>query len=220
MGFIDNIEMSLCLTLDNEESSNMFDMIHSNFLEVADIWIDKFLVGTDCKDVDELPPVHADSVKRKSWTDRTNAYNAYRAHRAMIERAVDEGVENLLIVEDDAVLRPAYFEWVVSEASLFLDSNPWDMIYLGSYYRKHGSIEVASNVIRLSGETGWHCVLLNRTMFGKLLDLPVLGPMDWMCSQTIHGSHMCYGLTPSVSLQLETYSNIEEKTVSYNNFLV
>ena len=136
MGFVDNIEMSLCLTLDNENSSDMFDMIHSNFLEVADIWTDKFLIGTDFKDVDELPPAHADSLKRESWTSRTNAYNAYRAHRAMIERAVEEGVENLLIVEDDAVLRPSYFDSVVAEAGKFLDSNHWDMIYFGSYYRK------------------------------------------------------------------------------------
>ena len=64
--FLTSIDLSLCLTLDREEaevqpsSEAMFDMVHSNFLEVGDIWLDRFIAGKGevCHivDTDELPP--------------------------------------------------------------------------------------------------------------------------------------------------------------------
>ena len=228
--FLTSIDLSLCLTLDREEteteasSEAMFDMVHSNFLEVGDIWLDRFIAGKgeDCHivDTDELPPDLEGSCPRESWRARPNAYNAWKAHREIIKNGIHHNAENLLIVEEDCVLRPSYFDWVLNGASEFLMTQNWDMIYFGSYYRKSSSIEVHPNVIRMAGETGWHCVLINKRMFDVLLSLPALGPMDWLCADRIHQKHICYGLTPSVALQLETYSAVEDKMTNYNTHLV
>lgn len=65
----------------------------------------------------------------KWWRQGNGAWGCYRSHLALIERCLNEGVESVLLLEDDAVF-PTGFS---AAAAQFLNALPdnWQMAYLG-----------------------------------------------------------------------------------------
>lgn len=66
------------------------------------------------------------------WTEGGGAWGCMQSHRQVLERALMDRVDRLLVLEDDAVLRPAF----AAEVGRFLDRVPpdWDQLMLGGQH--------------------------------------------------------------------------------------
>lgn len=83
------------------------------------------------------------------WRANAGAWGCYRSHLRILKQAIEDGVDSVLIFEDDAVFAPDFAE----RCREFLDALPpdWDMIYLGgehSHVRRRPPTRINAFVMR------------------------------------------------------------------------
>lgn len=73
-----------------------------------------------------------------AWQDGGGAYGCMQSHRQVLERAILDHVERLLVLEDDLVLRPGFRDEVIR----FLREVPddWDQLMLGGQHYGEAAI--------------------------------------------------------------------------------
>ncbi len=160
------------------------------------------------------PPPH--------WSGSPGTYHHWRAFRHVLEDAKRDGVENLLILEDDVDFTPD-FDRVVSDATeqmyeMGAALPRWDLLYYGANHTWHRTDELAPNVLGLNGSYCIHCLGVRRRMFDPILSLPCVGVMDLMLSQHIHHDYNCYAIWPSVAVQRPGTSYLSEGFQDYNHY--
>src|SRR3990167_323499 len=66
------------------------------------------------------------------YTANKGHYNAFLCHKKMAQRAIDEGVKNVLFLEDDAYFIEDRIKFI-NDAKFenFLNNETWDICYLG-----------------------------------------------------------------------------------------
>lgn len=164
------------------------------------------------------------------WQDSDKTYSQLIAIRSILRAAKDDGVENLLFLEDDVDFTPEFDE-VVVRATEQLESSAtempdgrhiplpkWDMLYYGANHTWHRTDQLHENVLGLSGSYCLHCVGIRRRMFEPLLNLPDEKVMDWMISTYIHHQYDCYAIWPSVAIQRPGFSYLNSKHQDYSSW--
>jgi hypothetical protein len=75
---------------------------------------------------------------------------------------------------------------------------------------------INARVLRLSETYGLHCVGIKATLFERILMLisGLRKPVDVYYSD-IQKIHPCYGFHPSIALQREGFSDIQNREVNY-----
>lgn len=157
-------------------------------------------------DVEECPPMLPGSTDYPTWWNRPNAFNAWLCHKQIITRAKKEGVESLLLLEDDSVFEEDFDE-VMTNAHL--DRCGFDMLYLGWYSNGHLHSTPNQNLKIMRGGGGFHGVILNRRIIELLDAVEPKGPYDWICGKRHHHQMNCYAVYPDVITQRDGHSYVE-----------
>jgi hypothetical protein len=119
------------------------------------------------------------------WKQSAGAWGCMMSHARIIEDCLREGVERVLILEDDAILVEGFAERV----ERFLDRVPddWDQLYLGGQHLKNP---------RRINELVYECVNVNRThchaMSRKFMSRfyrHILNAQDYMTNPGHHIDH-------------------------------
>ncbi len=153
-----------------------------------------------------------------TWRNSLGAYYFHLGFRAIIKSALDDGIENLLYIEDDLFFTPD-FDDVLEKAIVQLDDLPeWDMLYYGANHTWHKTTVFDENVLKLHGSYTTHCIGIRRHMFEPLLALPEVEVTDLMISQVIHNRYNCYCLWPNVAQQLPGASFITPGYQDYSEY--
>jgi len=95
----------------------------------------------------------------------------------------------------------------------------WDMLYFGGNHNKHIGKEINllnEKIIKLNETYGIHCVVINNTLYDLILNIITKRdkPIDVYYAD-IQKSYNCYGFNPSIALQRESFSDIQNKNVNY-----
>lgn len=213
---INQIERAVCLTLDKRIALGR-DVV----IQAANYGLDVklFMAGDgtlpityDHIDINELPPRYPESLTYPSWTTKPNAYNAWQCHQKIIREAYDDGLNNLLMLEDDVFFEKDFIE-ILEKTTAFFNSNTWDMIYFGWYSNDHLQDIGQEHVYRMMGGGGFHAVLLNRDMLQILYDVPPLGPFDFITGVFFHKHIDAYAIYPNIISQHNGYSYVEHGTL-------
>lgn len=65
--------------------------------------------------IDVFPAVDGQLEERpKGWKSQPGAWGCYRSHQAIIERAIADGIERLLVLEDDCTFLPGFSDRLAS----------------------------------------------------------------------------------------------------------
>lgn len=209
---INQIERAVCLTLDKR-----IDMGRDVQKQAAkyNINVELFVAGDgagellyDHIDIQELPPKYHGSLSYPSWTTRYNAYNAWLCHNKILKMARQDGINNILMLEDDIIFEEDFSE-ILEKVTPFFNSNNWDMIYFGWYSNNHLQDIGEKHVYRMVGGGGFHGVLLNRYMIEELVDVPPLGPYDFITGVYYHKQILAYAIYPCIISQCSGYSYVE-----------
>lgn len=190
--------------------------IEKSFKERLNIKVEPFLVGDGSLgkdlyghvDVDELPPIYQESISYPTWHRRPNAYNCFLSHKKVLNKALRDGIETLLLLEDDVFIEED-FEEIYNGCINWLTQYTWDMLYLGSYNNNTTTPTDHPNIYRVQGCAGWHGVILKRNVIERLSDVPAIGPYDWICQKIIHPSFDCFCIHPSIVSQNDGFSYVE-----------
>lgn len=168
----------------------------------------------------------SDSVTRFSAVDGNTLINdtiinngelgILTTHINIINEAKEKGYKNILIIEDDIE-----FTEEILNLEQYMSSVPedWDMLYFGGNHNKHMGKQINflnEKIIKLNETYGIHCVVINNTIYDLILDLISRRgkPIDVYYAD-IQKSYNCYGFNPSIALQRESFSDIQNKNVNY-----
>ncbi|MFJ3214883.1 glycosyltransferase [Kitasatospora sp. NPDC086801] len=93
------------------------------------------------------------------------------SHRRAIQQARTDGLESLLVLEDDALFLPGS-TWVLRRALAELDGRAWSLLYLGGadWGRTFPRAEGCHHLEAVTGITTTHAIAYHHSVFADLLD--------------------------------------------------
>lgn len=188
-----------------------------------------FIVGDgELLDVRDYDKINVDVKLMKYWgygleDKKVRHWNAMISHRMMIKRAKAAGWSRFLMLEDDAYITNRFKQ--VTESINGLDLNEIDLLYLGWWIgdendkwnkdveEKYNNGEACIQELRRAG--GLHGVVINESMYDKILSLPLSNPIDSQLNQ-IHSSINSLVLLPKVIHIKSLYSECEGRLIERN----
>lgn len=211
-----------CLTVDKRWYENYLRVVA--YERLLNVEIKMFLAG-DGKTVplaydhvDVVPPPRSGYP---AWANRPNSYNAFLCFRKMVTAALEDGAESLLIMEDDVLFEdePLAADVITAAWRELAELDPeWDALYFGANHTYCPTTQVAPHLLRLNGSGCFHCVLMSRRAFPKLLALPMREPIDGCFGKLVHPDGHSYGVWPNVALTKPGFSHCEGGNVDYREY--
>jgi hypothetical protein len=208
-----NIERAVCLTLDKriDDGNSVVAVAAQHNIDV-----ELFIAGDGSSDlpyrhidIQERPPMYNKTLCYPSWISRYNAYNAWLCHNKILKMARQDGVSNILMLEDDVIFEEDFAE-LLAKVEPFFNSNAWDMIYFGWYSNNHLHDIGEEHIYRMMGGGGFHGVLLNKHMIEELCEHPPVGPYDYITGVFYHKHILAYAIYPCIISQKSGYSYVED----------
>ena len=225
------IDKALCLCLDkrHEEGHDLWNQCESRGIE-----FDPFLVGDGLmfsvekygRIDDRYPPI--ENFSYGNSTTKRHHCNALLSHQAMIRRALEQGAERVLLLEDDAYFTDRYDD-VLYKLSDKIKDLDYDMLYLGWWigdendewneeverqYVENG--EVGITYVRDAPEKkvgGLHGVLVHKRILKIIATLPPSDPVDCQLNRLLHKNAQTYFVTPKIIHDKGIFSNCEQNTI-------
>jgi glycosyl transferase, family 25 len=120
----------------------------------------------------QLESMHLTKAIRFPAIDKTPGWvGCFESHLAILQKALNDGVCNLLILEDDARL---YSDWasIWQTAKKQIDAE-WDMLYLGYNLNPSSNIPppfASSRLLRLNDALTTHAYAVNKGYLPKLIE--------------------------------------------------
>jgi len=144
------------------------------------------------------------------------------SHLKIIEKAKNENLKNILILEDDvefdADVNKKFFDYIVNLPE-------WDFLYLGANHALNNKcmsasespVKVSENIYKLKEAYSMHCYAVQCSFFDKVLNFQnnLHAPIDVLYSQ-LHKQSRSYVIYPSLAWQAEGFSDIQKKYVDYD----
>lgn len=139
-------------------------------------------------------------------------------HLNLLQEAKDEGLKQIVIMEDDVV-----FTDEINQFDEYLASVPedWDMIFVGGNHIYGDTPHVINDkVLKVNGTVAIHCIIIKESIMGVILALAKgrQKQIDVYYAD-IQKDYNVYSFTPNMALQYEDYSDIQGKNVNYDQFL-
>ncbi|MFC5720467.1 glycosyltransferase [Streptomyces gamaensis] len=142
--------------------------------------------GITCINLDERPDrwertrarlaalgIHGDRVHRLPAvpTPGNHHIGCALSHRRAVELAHTDGLENLLVLEDDVLFLDGA-TWVLRRALDELRGRPWSLLYLGGadWGRTFERADGCHHLEHVTGVTTTHAIVYDRGVFSRLLD--------------------------------------------------
>src|SRR5258707_4092147 len=96
-------------------------------------------------------------------------YGNLLSHLSILEDALGDNLESVLILEDDAIFRHSFNKMQRNIADN-LKANHWDQLFLG-HSISSGLPNAKTGLVRYSGEFFWaHCYAVHRCIIPELID--------------------------------------------------
>ncbi len=138
-------------------------------------------------------------------------------HISLIKKCIEEGLNNVLIMEDDVVFTNKLNN--LDEYMLSVPSD-WDFIYFGGNHKYGNPPEkINEKVIKLNFTVAIHCIAIKNTMFETILNVLEMKKKQvdgyYGDLQKIFNAYSFY---PNIANQRIGYSDIQNKPVDYTDF--
>ena len=100
------------------------------------------------------------------WPHLPGSYGCLLSHRKVLEDSIKEGVENLLVIEDDVFFAQGFRQKIQN----FIENTPpWDALMIGGYHLTP-PIEIGPGVNQCLQTTSTHCYAVRGDFKNKLLE--------------------------------------------------
>lgn len=167
------------------------------------------------------------AIKPDLALDRTHNGRAgcLLSHRRVIEEAYREGIDSVLVFEDDLCFDPA-FETSIGPTLLTLGKTPWDLFYLG-FTPKGPLLPAGDGLVRTLGGVTTHAIAYHRRAMPGLLErlpdeanvlrfLSRYKSVDRYYWQQVAPRMRCYAASPLLAFQRDDFSDIQQAEMLSN----
>jgi len=141
------------------------------------------------------------------------------SHLSVIQYAKDNGLESILVFEDDAIFEKNFHVYV-EKVYDFIQNNIWDMFYLGLNHVKP-PIPVKDNINKVVTGYTTHAYAMHSRYYDYILE-KILNEkekekaIDVIFSEN-HEKNNVFSVNPRIVYQRPSYSSIEQSFVSYDH---
>lgn len=175
------------------------------------------LVKHNIADVERFSAVDGTTILANKIPLLAGEIGVLESHLAIIKKCKEDGVKNVLILEDDV-----YFTPEINNLDEYINSvpNDWDFIYFGGnhVYGKPPEL-VNEKIIKLNFTVALQCVAINNTMFDVIeAILPNMRKQVDAYYADLHDTFKAYGFYPNMAKQTAGFSDIQNRNVDYTNF--
>ena len=185
--------------------------------------------------VERFSAIDGKTVSNPNPRVSVGLYGLYLTHINMLKDAIEKKYNNILLLEDDVKFIDNFNEHF-NEKIKYLPED-WDLFYLGGnhiFYQGMftlitGDKSIAPNIDNYRSlnhelcKTTWtqcaHAVGINGKYFNELLNQIIAHPsvpIDILYSM-LQKNNNTYTFLPSIVIQRESFSNIENKVVNYSD---
>ena len=154
---------------------------------------------------------------------KINHYNAFMAHKRIINQAKKSNLEYFLMLEDDCYFTSRYldiFNKICDEQPIF------NMLYLGWWIgdenddwnkniEEEYKIHKKYGLMRINRLGGLHGAIIHKSMYDYILSLPPIDPIDSQLNQ-IHHKIYSYIVFPKIIHIKSIHSYCEGVTINRN----
>lgn len=163
-----------------------------------------------------------ESVNGKSINNPTKLksgmYGLIMTYIKLYEEWKKHKTENILIIEDDCI----FLENFNDNLKLYIDNVPdnWDMLYFGGNHNYHMGCtteKINDYCIKLNNTYSAHCVLLKNYVFEDLIfHLKNMDIENDVMLAKLQKKYKTYSPINTITKQLNSYSNIEDRDINYD----
>lgn len=126
--------------------------------------------------------------------------------------------ENILIIEDDCVFLDGFNEKLEEYFSNV--PNDWDMLYFGANHNYHMGEKtetINEKCIKLNNSYSAHCVLIKSHVFEELIfGIQTFTIENDVMMANLQKKYNAYSSSETLTTQLVSYSDIQNKVMDYN----
>ena len=204
--------------------NQFFDKIYCiNLDSRTDRW-EECLYQFDIKNIknfDRITPCDV-STENPVGVNRHCEWSLIRTHEKIINHAIENKFEKILILEDDfefcdlhSEYKKESFEKRFEDELRFLPQN-WDMLFLGNSTITQNFTHVEGEIYRLGFSHTAHAVGICHNIFEKILKIIPNAdePIDIMYSRLMQ-EYNIYGFKPNLISQRPSFSNLTMRNVDY-----
>lgn len=123
-----------------------------------------------------------------------------------------KNLEHVMILEDDVIFEPNVTE-IFQNAWNAVQKYDWNLLYLGGNVRGGGSY-VDKHLARVTKVNTTHAYVIHKRFYNAVLGLDINTIIDYHYRDlsTTYDMYIC---APMVAFQLESYSDLQQKTINY-----
>lgn len=154
--------------------------------------------------------------------NKNGALGLVQTIEQLFSESLVSGVDNILVFEDDIVFTKPHPKEIISQCLIQLPSN-YDCLFLGCNLWQTVVYKYSPNLIQLYDAYGTQSVLYSRSAMQKIIkaiqEMKGVVPLDFLIKEKIMPDGNCYCSFPSITSQINSFSDIEGKYVDYTNLL-
>ena len=166
---------------------------------------------------------HENDSVEKIIEKKTHHYNAFLSHQKMARKALKDGDEKVLFLEDDSYFTDRFNE-VVKKLETKIEDTDYDMLYLGWWIGDEGDEfnEEIENIwkekkdVAIGRSTkiaGLHGVIISRIMLNIIIRLDAINPIDAQLNKFFHDKIKSYFIAPKIIHDKGIFSESEQNVV-------
>ena len=144
---------------------------------------------------------------------RDESKTCFLSHLKCIQRAKDNNLPYVLVLEDDAIFSEDCIE-IFDRALTEVQTRQWDMLYLGANLNSN-AYNITPTLVKLSGAYTAHAYMVHKQFYDIILNLQLDVEIDVCYSKLIPNNNI-YMCDPMIAYQLPSYSNLQDGFRDYN----
>lgn len=145
-------------------------------------------------------------------------YGLIKTYLNMYDNWKKSPKENILIIEDDCVFLDGFNEKLEKYISNVPDN--WDMLYFGANHNYHMGEKteiINEKCIKLNNSYSAHCVLIKSHVFEELIfGIQTFTIENDVMMANLQKKYNAYSSSETLTTQLVSYSDIQNKVMDYN----
>ena len=144
---------------------------------------------------------------------RDESKTCFLSHLKCIQRAKDNNLPYVLVLEDDAIFTEDCIE-IFDRALTEVQTRQWDMLYLGANLNSN-AYNITPTLVKLSGAYTTHAYMVHERFYDTILNLKLDFEID-VCYSKLMNENNVYMCDPIIAFQLPSYSNLQDGFRDYN----
>jgi glycosyl transferase family 25 len=171
---------------------------------------------------DAMPYIEGRNLDQHSIDLAPSRVAATKSHLGVIQMAKDNNWDNVLVLEDDVKFLD-HADIILTQALKELENLPeWDILYLGA--NSMDTIkQISGHVGQMTAAFCGHAYVVNKHFYDTLLSYDwneYLIIDQWLLNICRDPRFKAYTVLPIIAIQYSSFSDIEGKSVNYENVLI